>query len=1109
MGKQKNNIHLFLNAGKGIPLLFIVIFILVSLLITAIGYFNYYRIKQNLTENANDNLNAVVDLRAEQIANWRSEKIREARLIMRNTLSKSFFSNWLSGNRSENVTNEITFWLNSLIDSSEYTGARIYDSKERLIVSSGTDSDTNADIILLNKSYSSKSVILSDLHKVGNGRIILTLIIPSFMSGDSNAVAGGMAIDINPGYYLYKQLRNWPSPSMSSEITLVKKENENVVYLTNVKFVESSALNMKIPSDKTDYVSVQAIHGKTEYAEGLDYRGEEVVASIQPVAGSDWILISKIDKSELYKPLRELSLLLIIMIFSLMIAAGAVLAFLWRQRGAKYYKEMYNLVLEKNSKSEQIEIFMKNAYDNIFLFDKNGNVIDVNEKSLATYGYSREEILCLNAKDIRAPGYKDDVDAVMDKLKDSDGIMLETFHITKYGRIFPAEISAVSFKIGEEIYFQSFIRDISERKGNEEKLRLSEQKFRAVFENANDAMFLMDNETIIDANYSAENIFGITKGKLIGKKPFELSPAIQQNGIESKELASRHIELAYKGNPQFFEWCHRNADGVSFFTEVSLNLAEFEQKKFLVAVIRDITFRKYALDSLKEKEERLELALKGADLGYWDLNVQTGEIFSNARCYEMLGYSKEDVKETRKWWNDIKNPDDAEISTGVWARYLEGKIDVYQSEVRYKTKDGNWKWILDRGKVVGYDTKGNPLRAAGTHLDITERKITEEEYIKAKESAEEMSRLKSNFLAIMSHELRTPMTGIIGFAEILNSELRDPEQKEMAGLILKGGKRLTETLNSILDLSRIEANKLSINCSLVNVYDNVMDTARLFEYSAKAKGLFLNIESGGELLFAKLDERLFGQILNNLIQNAITYTNEGGITVKIGKILNGTGQGIEVRITDTGIGIAEENIETIFEPFRQVSEGLSRKFEGTGLGLTITKRFVEAMNGNIRVESIFCKGSDFIITFPSEQMDTRALKKEPVKEIQKEQNVFYIPSALIVEDEIDNIALIKAVLKSIIILEHVTDGYTAVERCKNNNYSIILMDIGLKGIDGLKTTKFIRQIPGYENTPIIALTAFAMEGDKDKFISEGCTDYISKPFELSNLISIVKKYTSE
>jgi hypothetical protein len=245
----------------------------------------------------------------------------------------------------------------------------------------------------------------------------------------------------------------------------------------------------------------------------------------------------------------------------------------------------------------------------------------------------------------------------------------------------------------------------------------------------------------------------------------------------------------------------------------------------------------------------------------------------------------------------------------------------------------------------------------------------------AKEKAEEMSRLKSNFLANMSHELRTPLIGINGFSDILRQDIEDPELKEMAENIFNSGSRLSETLNLILDLSKFESGNMGFTYQQIDLVSETEKIISLFKETTRKKGLYLKSSFNQPSIFINTDERALHSILNNLINNAIKYTNEGGIAVDIALKDNF----VEIKVIDSGIGIAKEYHEIIFEEFRQVSEGYSRNFEGTGLGLNITMKLVKKFGGEISVESELGKGSTFIVKLPVTNAGEIAVEKNVIK----------------------------------------------------------------------------------------------------------------------------------
>ncbi len=397
--------------------------------------------------------------------------------------------------------------------------------------------------------------------------------------------------------------------------------------------------------------------------------------------------------------------------------------------------------------------------------------------------------------------------------------------------------------------------------------------------------------------------------------------------------------------------------------------------------------------------------------------------------------------------------------------------------------------------------------------EIKQRKSMEEALIVAKENAEENNRLKSSFLSNMSHELRTPLNGILGFSEILIEELKTKRKRDMATMIHSSGLRLLQTLDMVLDLSRVEANKQEIKWTKVDLNRLLFRVVTLFQPGAIKKNLSLTFVPSTPGLSINSDSLILEHIVNELIGNAVKYTNEGSIIVSVDRQGIDGGDRVVISVQDSGIGISKENQEMAFEPFRQVSEGWDRSYEGTGLGLSLCTKYTKLLGGEITLESELGQGCIFKVSFPATLLVGRDPEQHEEEDIPishppviKVESTF-LPKILLVDDDYLCFSLVSKMLSKYAVIHHTASGAEGIAKIKSFKYAAILLDINLKsGFSGFDVLDEIRRRPAYNGIPVIAITAYAMKGDREALMERGFTDYISKPFAKEHLISIVSKW---
>ncbi len=421
-------------------------------------------------------------------------------------------------------------------------------------------------------------------------------------------------------------------------------------------------------------------------------------------------------------------------------------------------------------------------------------------------------------------------------------------------------------------------------------------------------------------------------------------------------------------------------------------------------------------------------------------------------------------------------------------------------EVTGRRKDGS---TFPLSLALSSFELGGEKKFAGFVQDITRRKQYEETLRQAKLTAEAASKAKSAFLANMSHEIRTPLTGIIGFASLLARQVSGKHRK-YARLIESSGERLKETLNSVLDLAKLEANKMEVDLVALDVSDEVQAVVQLFQGQAQQKDLTLSHQAAPAArdARARLDRGAFSSILHNLIGNAIKFTSEGGVFVSV----EADDERVYVRVQDTGVGIDPDFMPYLFDVFRQESTGLSRTHEGSGLGLSITQRLVRLLEGEIGVESQKGKGSTFTVSFPRHRPE--AAEEPPEEAAAPALRLDDLPrqKVLLVEDNEHTQYLIESLLEDAFSVTVVADAEQALLEAFRTEFDMVLLDINLgEGPNGADVLRELRAMPAYRTVPIAAVTAYALPGDRERFLEMGFSAYLSKPFNAEELLALTAR----
>ncbi|MFG0263706.1 MAG: PAS domain S-box protein [Rhodopirellula sp. JB055] len=655
--------------------------------------------------------------------------------------------------------------------------------------------------------------------------------------------------------------------------------------------------------------------------------------------------------------------------------------------------------------------------------------------------------------------------------------------------------------------------DIRDRKKAELEQQEVAVRLEAIFNTAVDGIITIDRQGIINSvNVAATKIFGYEIDELIDNNINMLMPEPEHSEHDGylqtyEQTGQRHII----GHQR--QVTGRRKDGSTFDLDLSVSETSLSGDHKYVGIARDVSDRVRSEQAIKNASRRMQMALRAGGMAAWEWTPKIS--YWTKEMYELFGLP-EDQEASPELCFSLTHPDDVEALKRHWQDATAGNGE-YEHEFRIIRPDGEMRWITGMGEVVR-GKSGKITRMYGVNWDSTQEHIQAETLRESERRANEASASKSAFLANMSHEIRTPMTAILGYAELLEDLIPDEVGQHHLQTIRRNGDYLLEIINDILDLSKIEAGKLDVENEAFDPAHLIEDVRSIMEVRATEAGLALTVHYGQRIPSRiQSDPKRLKQVLINLVGNAIKFTPEGSVRLEVR--METSPVRLCVDVIDTGIGIAPEQQEQLFQPFSQGDSSVSRTFGGTGLGLTISRRLAEMLGGSISFQSEVGQGSTFTLSItPGDLTDVPLVDHSqpraesvdrvdelPIKQIQLDCY------ALVVDDRRDIRFLSRHILtKAGATVEECSDGQQAVNKIMEDMKmghcpNVIILDMQMPNLDGYATAKKLRQL-GYD-APIIALTADAMQGDMNLCLQAGCNDYLSKPIDAAKLLQLVSELT--
>lgn len=837
----------------------------------------------------------------------------------------------------------------------------------------------------------------------------------------------------------------------------------------------------------------------------------------------------------------------------------------------------------------EMRLLLETTSEGIYGVDMDGNCIFINMSAVKMLGYDLpEDLLGLNMHDMihhsRTDGahYPAEECPVFHSFREGLACHLEGEVLWRRDRTaFYARYSSNPLIDNGVIKGAVVtIADITGRIRAEADMRESEEKFKAIFDNTLDGVLIADIQSrrFILANNMICKMLGyhideIMKLGVMDIHPEEDLPYI----IEQFERQCRNEIASGMNTPM------KRKDGTVFYADINTSFVEISGERYIFGSFRDVTERKINEDAIRhlnatlekrvtertvelhatidtlerevENRRKAEKELKESEDHYrritesftdyiYTVRVENGAAMETRHgegCLDVTGYSEEEFSADPYLWINMVFADDRDL---VQNRALKtmGGIAVPAIEHRIIRKDGTLRWVRSTC-VQKYDAEGTLQSYDGLIQDITERKRTEAELLndrdyleeivaertselmEAKEAAETAVRAKSEFLANMSHEIRTPMNAIMGMARLALDTKLTPEQKEYLDVINQASQSLLNVLNDILNLSKIESGKLTLENVVFDLKSIAAESFSIISVQAGEKGLVLEHSIlPGTPQMLKGDPTRLKQVLINLLGNSVKFTHKGSISLQV-KEMNPEESKKTNRATilfsvrDTGIGIPYERQKEIFDAFSQVDGSITRKYGGTGLGLAICKRLVELMNGTIWVESGPQKGTTFNFIATFEIADTSTLSEQasmektsmPAFSIKESGPLKNRPLKILLAEDNDfnQLLAVRLLEKDGHSVTVAGNGTKAIEYLEKELFDLVLMDIQMPEMDGFTATGIIRNNSSKvldHDIPVIAMTANSLNGDREKCLSAGMNDYISKPFQRSDLYSVIERY---
>lgn len=646
---------------------------------------------------------------------------------------------------------------------------------------------------------------------------------------------------------------------------------------------------------------------------------------------------------------------------------------------------------------------------------------------------------------------------------------------------------------------------VIERRQFEDEVKESRAKLNAIFESSSHLIWSVNPKrglTSFNQNYS-KAIY-----ELHGEYP-ELDfggekPRVMLSDPEFHHFVDRMYRAAFAGKEQHFEIRFTLKNQKVIWREVFLNPIYLPDGSIeeVAGIAHDVTQKKYAELELQTNEEKFRNIFESFQDIYFRTDLSGVINMVSPSVYEMTGFMAKEIVGFH-----ISKFFSSKFSMFGLVKQLKKGGRLRNFEATIKKKDGVEIIGISNIKMI-FDKALQPIAFEGVVRDITFLKQASEDLLEAKDVAEHSLKVKENFLANMSHEIRTPMNGIIAMIDLLNDTTLDKEQNDFVSTIKSSSNILLNILNDILDLSKLEAGKMTLSNGPLSVVDTVEMVKSLFHQQASMKGISIKISLDNSIpKNIEMDETRLMQVLSNLVSNAIKFTEKGAVEIKVDVLSkNKDDLALKFSIIDSGIGIAKENIEKLFQNFHQLDNSVRKSYAGTGLGLAISKELVRLMDGVIGVDSVKGKGSTFWFTMKSRELDYEILeKKQGISDISPDHLKGFAPTILLVDDnEVNRKVGVKILEKAGCIVVTAENGLLAIEAIKKkSDYDVVFMDIQMPEMDGVTATREIKQLGIKNLPPIVAMTAYSMKEDEERFLNAGMDDYLAKPITAQRLLNKV------